>query len=255
MTKKIIVVEDLKIIAQDLKETLEELGYEVPAMESSKEAAIKKVEEIRPDLVIIDIVLQGEKYAGIEAAQHIRKHFDIPVVYLSAYLADKNMLDKAKRAEPYGCITKPFGDTKLETAIEMALYKHGKDQKLKEREKRYRTFFEECIDAMYILSKEGKITDVNPAMMKLFGYTKKREVLGADVKKSFGNLHDWERFERDITGTGFVRNFEMKLRRKDGTLMNCLLNSTVRRDQKGNIIGYRGIIRVASEHKQVQDGK
>lgn len=127
---RIMVVEDEAITVKDLQMTLQELGYEVPAVASTGEEAVQKAEEHKPDLVLMDIALDGEM-DGIKAADQIRKRFDIPVVYLTAH-ADERTLESAKVTEPFGYIVKPFNDKDLLSSIEMALYKHGVDKKLRE---------------------------------------------------------------------------------------------------------------------------
>jgi CheY-like chemotaxis protein len=122
---KILVVEDESIIAMDIVATLKKLGYEVMATVASGEQAIKKVEDDKPDLILMDIVIKGEM-DGIETAEQIRSRFSIPVVYLTAY-ADEKTLERAKITGPFGYITKPFQDTDLRVAVEIGLYKAKMD--------------------------------------------------------------------------------------------------------------------------------
>jgi CheY-like chemotaxis protein len=118
---KILVVEDESIIAMDVEMSLRNLGYEVTATVPSGEKAIRKVEQDKPDLVLMDIVLNGEM-DGIQAAEQIRSRFRVPVVFLTAFADDKT-LERAKITEPFGYITKPFQDTDLRVAVEIAIYK------------------------------------------------------------------------------------------------------------------------------------
>jgi FOG: CheY-like receiver len=127
-TPMIMVVEDEAIIAQDIAITLRGLGYGVPCIASNAGEAIRQIEKINPDLVLMDIVMPGEQ-DGIEAAQEIRNRFDIPTVYLTAY-ADEVTFKRAKVTEPYGYVLKPFDKRQLQTQIEMALYKHILEKKL-----------------------------------------------------------------------------------------------------------------------------
>jgi two-component system, sensor histidine kinase PdtaS len=120
--EKIIIVEDEELVAQDIKLILEDLGYHVPAITPSGEEALIKIEEHCPDSVLMDIMLEGEM-DGIETAQKISERYDIPVVYLTAY-SNKEILQRAKKTEPYGYILKPFKERDLQINIEMALYKH-----------------------------------------------------------------------------------------------------------------------------------
>ncbi len=125
----ILIVEDESIVAKDIQHSLKKLGYIVVGICSTGEDAIKTVEEVKPDLVLMDIMLKGEM-SGIEAAGQIREKFNIPIIYLTAY-ADESTLNKAKVSEPYGYIIKPFKEIDLHTSIEMAIYKHEKELDIK----------------------------------------------------------------------------------------------------------------------------
>ncbi len=118
---KILVVEDQRITAEDVKETLEKLGYAVSGIAVTGETAIDIVEKEAPDLVLMDIVLKGEK-DGIETANYLRSHFNIPVIYLTAY-TDQKMLERAKLTEPSGYLVKPFKEKDLYSVIEITLHK------------------------------------------------------------------------------------------------------------------------------------
>lgn len=125
----VLIVEDEGIVAKDIQHSLKKLGYNVSGICSNGEKAISTASREKPDIVLMDIMLQGEM-SGIEAANEIRKKYNIPVVYLTAY-ADENTLSKAKVTEPYGYIIKPFKEIDIHTSIEMALYKHGKNTEIK----------------------------------------------------------------------------------------------------------------------------
>lgn len=125
----ILIVEDESIVAKDIQHSLKKLGYTVVGICSTGEDAIKTAEEVKPDLVLMDIMLKGEM-SGIEAAGQIREKFNIPIIYLTAY-ADESTLSKAKVSEPYGYIIKPFKEIDLHTSIEMAIYKHEKETDVK----------------------------------------------------------------------------------------------------------------------------
>ncbi len=125
----ILVVEDESIVAKDIQHSLKKLGYTVVGICSNGEDAIKTAEELKPDLVLMDIMLKGDM-SGIEAASFIREKYNIPVIYLTAY-ADERTLSKAKVSEPYGYIIKPFKEIDLHTSIEMAVYKHEKESDIK----------------------------------------------------------------------------------------------------------------------------
>jgi len=128
---KILIAEDENIIAIDISKTLQRLGYKVLGTARTGIDVISKAEDLRPDLVLMDIILDGEM-SGIEAATTIMKNLDIPVIYLTA-LADDETLHKAKITEPFGYIIKPFDERTLHSSIEMALYKYKINLQLKER--------------------------------------------------------------------------------------------------------------------------
>jgi CheY-like chemotaxis protein len=129
---KILIVEDEGIVAQDIRKTLKSLGYSVTGIARSGEAALEKIKETMPDLVLMDIHLAGQM-DGVQTAGRIHVLHNIPVIYLTAY-ADKELHYRAKVTEPYGYIIKPFDERELHTLIEMALYKHRMDREMRKRE-------------------------------------------------------------------------------------------------------------------------
>lgn len=135
---KILVVEDEKIVALDINNTLNKLGYDVPALVASGDEAIQAVKRTKPDLVLMDIVLKGD-IDGIEAAEVIRHRYGTPLVFLTAY-ADEEILRRVKHIEPFGYILKPFQEKELYSTIEIALFKHGIEKKRRrERDKSRRS--------------------------------------------------------------------------------------------------------------------
>lgn len=124
-TPKILIAEDEIIIAEDIASCLEELGYNICAIDSG-EHLMDIIRETQPDLLLLDIHLKGD-VDGVELAAQIKEEFNLPFIFLTAY-ADKATIDRAKTTEPYGFIVKPFDDKDLRSAIEIALYKHGRDQ-------------------------------------------------------------------------------------------------------------------------------
>jgi DNA-binding LytR/AlgR family response regulator len=124
--KKILVVEDEAIVAKDISVCLNKIGYEVVDTFARGEKALDFLENNKPDLVLMDIMLTG-KISGIDASAQIKEKYDIPVVFLTAY-ADEKTISKAKVTEPYGYVIKPFKEIDLRTSIEMALYKFKKEK-------------------------------------------------------------------------------------------------------------------------------
>lgn len=165
---QILIVEDDKIITMELEKRLEGLEYHVVAITSSGEDAIERAASMHPDLVLMDIRLKGPM-DGVEAAAEIRDRFDIPVVYLTAY-ADERTLQRAKITEPFGYVLKPFEEQGLHTAIEMALYKHRMERKLRQSEQWLSTTLKSIGDAVIATDARGYVTFMNPIAEVLTGW-------------------------------------------------------------------------------------
>lgn len=127
---RILIVEDEEIVAFDIETILMSLDYEVLAIVASGEEAIALAEKMRPNLVLMDIMLKGS-INGVEAAQKIRTSFNIPVVYLTAH-TDVSTLQDAKITEPFGYIIKPFNEKELQTTIEIALLRHQAEDRMRQ---------------------------------------------------------------------------------------------------------------------------
>ncbi len=124
-------------------------------------------------------------------------------------------------------------------------------ESLKESERKYRELFESSKDVVYITTKDGKILDINKAGEELFGYTKK-ELLEMNASDMYLNKEDREKFQRKIEKDGFVKDYEVKFKRKDGKVLDCLLTTTAKTDSNGEVIGYYGIIRDVTEIKDAE---
>lgn len=137
---KILIVEDEILVATDIQESLESLGYTVQGIADTGLKAIEAVQKELPDLILMDINLKGEM-TGIDAAKLITKDNDVPIIYLTAN-TDLDTVNKAKVALPYGYIIKPFNDKDLQTNIEIAIFKFANDLKLKMESEQFNTFFD-----------------------------------------------------------------------------------------------------------------
>ena len=165
---KILVVEDESIVARDIRNMLAGLGYEVTAVVSGAMAAIQKAQETGPDIVLMDVMLNGD-ITGVEAAEQIYTNFSIPVVYLTAF-ADSTTVQQAKKTEPFGYIIKPFEERELQTTIEIALYKYKMQMELKDRERWLSTILKSIGDGVIATNKNGAITFMNPLAETLTGW-------------------------------------------------------------------------------------
>ncbi|CAD6534213.1 Sensor histidine kinase RcsC [Paraburkholderia hiiakae] len=171
MTARILIVEDDRIVARDIAQQLSRSGYRVVGSTVSGEEALAVVSQLQgdapPDLVLMDVRLEG-KLDGIDTARRIREACDVPIVFLTAY-ADDETVQRATAAEPFGYVLKPFDDVQLRTVVEMALYKHGAERRLRESEQRYAVTLSSIGDGVIATDSTGCVTFVNPAGEALIG--------------------------------------------------------------------------------------
>lgn len=159
----ILIVEDEAIVASDIQYSLQKLGFFVTGVAASGELALSMIKSSQPDLILMDIMLQG-KLSGLDTAELIMKMYSIPIIFLTAYV-DEVTLSRAKKCEPFGYIIKPFKETQLQTAIEMALYKFKKeDDLIKERNLLYSIMDNSKImNDMLFIKSENKIVKIKLA--------------------------------------------------------------------------------------------
>ena len=172
--KKILIVEDQKIIAKDIENKLLELDYIVPAIISSGEEVIEAIKKTKPDLILMDIKLEG-LMDGIEAAVEVRKKFDIPVVFVTSY-SNNSTLKRAKEAEPYGYIVKPIDERDLISSIELALNRHTLEKKLKEKELQVSLVNKSTDEAVFVTDMQGKLIFMNDIAETLTGWDKNNAI-------------------------------------------------------------------------------
>lgn len=221
---RILVVEDEIIVADDIRRSLQNMGYEVTSIASSGEIAIKEAEEKTPDLVLMDIMLQG-KMDGIEAARQIKSRFGIPVVYLTAY-SDEQIMERAKITEPFGYLVKPFRDREVQINIEIALYKNKIERELKESREWFHVTLKSISDAVIATDPKGCVLFMNLTAQSMTGWALE-EVQGKPLKDVF-NIISEKTVDNSIQ-TILIDKNKTKIQIKD--------SSNVIKDDRGNIIG------------------
>ena len=164
---KVMIVEDEAIVAEDLKDQLEEMSYNVCGIADNASDAISLAIETKPDVIMMDIVIKGE-YDGIYAALEISQQLNIPVIFATAY-SDSGTLARATKAAPYGYITKPYNAREARAAIEVALYKSTLEKQLKESEKWFSSTLCCVADGVIATDIHGMVRFLNPAAEHLVG--------------------------------------------------------------------------------------
>jgi PAS domain S-box-containing protein len=247
---RILIAEDEPIIALDIQNTLLGLGYEVPAIVATGEEALKKTEEIRPSLLLIDIVLTGEM-DGIDAAKLIRERFDIPIIYLTAHSAGE-AFQRARETDPHGYLIKPIGKNDLYTAIETAIHRHRLEAKQRESEEQYRTLVENINDVIFSLDNQGFITYVNPAIEQMSDYTI-QDVIGMNFSELV-HPDDLPGLIKSFTRTmeGQVEPYEFRVMDKNGSIRHVRTSSRTL-TKAGEVVGITGVLADITERKKEED--
>lgn len=185
--ERVLIVEDEKIIALDLQRRLQKFGYTVVHLASNAEEAVESAREYHPDIILMDIMLGGER-DGVDAALEIKKTLSTPIVFLTAY-ADENTVERAKRAEPVGYVLKPFKERELQTTIDIALYKARVDLKMQEQEQLFEAVLTSMNDALIAFSKDRTIRFLNPVAADVTGWNAEA-VIGRHIDELFTLFDD-----------------------------------------------------------------
>lgn len=245
---RILLVEDEVIIAKDIEMTLKSLGYEIVGRAVSGEEAVKKTVQTHPDLVLMDIRLQGSM-SGIDAAVLIRDQSAIPVVFLTSF-ADEETLRQAKLTEPFGYLLKPHNTRELYSTVEVALLKHKLELELKKSEKKYRTLFETSKDAICIFNEKGDWIDASPSALELLGIESKAQLPLVSLTEAMQGEGTWKKFLKDIHENGFVKNWETQLVDAEGKVIDGLISAAIGKDRKESMIF--AIVSDISEKKRLE---
>lgn len=252
--RNILIVEDEGIVSLHIQNSLERMGYRVLDRVTSGEQAIEVARKAQPDVVLMDIVLQGDM-DGIDTAKVIRNQYNIPIIYLTAF-ADEKTVKQAKLAEPFGYIIKPFEDRELRTSIEVTLFKAEIERKLRESEQRFREIFEQNFDAIILLRPiDFTVIDVNPAAEKLFGFT--RDELIENFHQVFKRKRDIDTFKKafgNLTKNDFFMD-QFKFKKCDKSEIICSIKANIIRLPRENALycSLRDITEKIKIEKEVQE--
>ena len=223
--KKIILVEDDRMLCTIFDMFLREMGHELLGTFLNGATAIEKCKEIKPDLVLMDIHIQGQ-IDGIEAAAIIQKQYHVPVVFLSSD-TDEETVKKAVETNSFGFLVKPVNRTTLSIAIELACFKHQYESNLKNREIRYRELIDISEDAVIIFT-DGIIEFVNGSALRLL----EAETLDQIVGRNIHEFIDEESAKLFTDKINFVLRHQIKIEYFIATFKSCKGNPV-----RGGIVG------------------
>jgi two-component system, cell cycle sensor histidine kinase and response regulator CckA len=177
---KILIVEDEGLIARDIASRLERSGYAVVGIAEAGDEALRKVEEFAPDLILMDIRINGDM-DGVETATRIQEQFDLPIIYITAH-SDRETLDRAKITAPFGFLTKPLHQTNLKDSIEIALYKHQLEREGRRQRASLTAVLRNIGEAVIVTDGDQKVQFMNLMAEQLTGWriaeAKGRSLLG-----------------------------------------------------------------------------
>jgi len=235
--KRIVVVEDETIVAADLEARLRSRGYDVAGTTGSGKEASSLAERVRADLVLMDIQLGGN-FDGIDAAEQITTNLDIPVVFLTAH-ADETTFERAKITSPFGYVLKPFGDRELHTAIEMGLYRHAAEGRIRKTQQWLEAVLENLGNALVVTDQWGLVEVMNSAASMLSGWTREEAHL-KPFDEVFGIVdavrQEPVRFPREgVTVPDVPRSLLLITRAGDKIPVDCSASPV--RDRDGRMTG------------------
>jgi PAS domain S-box-containing protein len=289
--QKILIVEDEPIVALDEKKQVESFGYLVSDIVTTGEEAVVEIEKNPPNLVLMDINLEG-KMDGIEVAEALKERFDIPVVFITAH-SEVDTLQRAKITAPYAYLIKPYREKDLKVAIEIALYKSQMERQLgkyrdhleelvkertlelkkanlelkkeigerKEAEKKlvesrenYRNLFENNPVGIYRISPESRVLMANPALVRMLGYSSFRELEAVKLGEEGFRAHPpRSQFIRIIEKKGEIKEYETKWTGKGNRVIFTRENAKVIYGKDGRVLCYEGMIENISEKKEAEE--
>ncbi|RPI77908.1 MAG: response regulator, partial [Desulfobacteraceae bacterium] len=246
----ILVVDDEPVNLQVVRNYLSLHYFQITTCSSGPEA-LAAVQKEKPDLILLDLMMP--RMSGYEVSRKLREtynHIELPILMLTVKNHIRGLIN-AFDAGVNDYLIKPFEKDELLVRVNALLALKQSQEALGESEKKYRSLFEKSRDAIYMARLDGFLLDYNRAMMDLLGYTRK-ETEELDLMSAFANPDEKRMFREQLEKEGAVKDFEIKLRRKDGREIDCLQSAAVWRDKDGMLLGYQGFIRDITERKRLE---
>ena len=239
---RILIVEDERMIADDIKYTLDQYGYEVTGIFNRGIDAIENISVLKPDIILMDIMLEGE-LNGIETGEIILKDHDVPIIFLTAF-ADSTTVKSTKDIAAYGYILKPFEAKELYATIEIALIKHKSEKKLKESKALSESMFSGNPEPCVYLNNDFQVIDINPRFKEFFGFSLE-EIKGKEIDALIipGEYETEATKLSSDTLSGYVY-FDTYRKNKDGDILPVSISAApivIDGKSKGSFIIYKDI--------------
>ncbi|MEI7811820.1 MAG: ATP-binding protein [Ignavibacteria bacterium] len=250
--KNILIVEDETVLAFILPKILRDYNYSVSIVSSVKDNVIESITGLHPDLILMDINLNGD-YDGIEVAGEIRKISDIPIIYVSSQ-SDEDTLRRAKLTNPSGFFSKPIAGMEISFNISLALQKYETEKRFRESERHFRLLYEKAPLGYYSLDMNAHILEVNNKWLSTFGY-KRKDVIGRWFGE-FMTLVSARLFSIKFPlflSKDEIDNSEFEIICKNGARIMTSFNSCPVHDQTGKFIHVYCIMNNITEKRMNED--
>ncbi len=211
MVKKILIVEDESITSFELEMKAQRWGYSVVGIAISGEEAFKMAIELKPDLIIMDIMINGME-DGVELIERIQSEIEVPFIYLTAY-SSNTIMNRAHKTSPYAYILKPFDDKELKFAIELAFYKHDLEKELKKADKQYNDLMDNLMTGIFIADIKGDILSINKFLADILSNCSLDDTL--DRRIELQNQLKTKTFLEKLKKNGKINNQTFTIVKKD----------------------------------------
>ena len=252
---KIMIVEDESIVAMELKDRLQRMGYVVTDICDSGSKALASVRANMPQVILMDIIIKGSE-DGIETSARIRNEFDIPVVFLTAH-SDPKTLQRAQTETPYGYVLKPFKERELQITIDMALQRHKMECQVRESENWLQTTLYSIGDAVIATDDQGLIKFLNPVAQTFTGWMQ-QEAVGREFTDIFNIIHEEDRSPQEnpvakVLNSGQVVHLANHtiLIARDGTERHIEDSAAPIKDSNGKLSGVVVVFYDVTDRKKI----
>jgi PAS domain S-box-containing protein len=248
---RIVIADDERIVAADLSRRMTALGYTVVGNVGRGVDAVRVSLELQPDLVLMDIGMDSE-FDGINAAATIRAEADIPVIFVTSY-SDKETLRRAKEIGPFGYVLKPFDERELVATVEMAIFRHKMDQKLRRSEELHRALIENTGEGIVFADLDERFTFANPTAEVLLGVEpgelEGRSLSEFTTPETFAKIQA----QTELRRQNLKGSYPIEIIRQDGQVRMMLITATPQFNRKGELSGTIGIFRDFTEKHQAEE--
>jgi len=247
--KTVFIVEDSLIVSLELEEMLRKNRYHIAGKATRGEDAVERSLEAMPDVILMDINLDGD-LNGIDAAKIIKGKADIPIIFTTAY-SDEETLRGVMESQSDSYVLKPYNYKELCTQIDLAVRKNRLVKEARASDLKYRILFEKSHDAIFLMDTSACFIDVNTAFLNMFGFSRE-EIIGTSLGKLFPEKGQFSSLVGRITAAENVSNFEAALRKKDSGELICLTSASSVDPDLFKFSGFQGIIRDVTARRRYE---